>query len=255
MKRLELRTVFAILSVAGLAATAFFASKDGEKLKTMKDNAAKENKPLDKKEVAKNYIRTGVAAAATTFCIVKSHKLSTTEIAAITATATYLTANRDYLEKKLKEHVSEEKLKEIKDGFFKSEITNKESKSKYTVEETGYGETLFIDAYSGRMFRSSLEAVNEALCHIKAAYEGFDGVGRNPVSYNDLFDAYGICRSAWGDIYGWGINELFDNEITWKVDMISKDEVVKPGEYASINEDYYLISLYPYQYPRDYWEA
>lgn len=259
MKKLETRTIFTILSLVGLGATAFLAAKEGEKVKDIKDNYSSQSKDLEKKEVIKNYIPAIAVGAGTAFCIVKSHNISSAEIAAITATATYLAKNRDFIEREVKDRIGEDKLEEIKSKFISTEINNADTKrfsNKYVAEETGKGKTLFYERYSGRMFRSNYQDVDKAIIDFKRLYEGYDGKERVPVNYNDFYKLLGIRETQFGEEWGWAVddfNYIFDSEITFKVTKISKDADI--AGFEDINEDFYIIELYPISYPRpDYTE-
>lgn len=264
MKKPEMRTIFTGLAILGVIGTGVLSALGGFKNKDAIDNDLALGHKPEKKNYVKYYIPAAVAAVATSYCAIKSHTISSAEIAVLTSAGAYLAANRDYLERKLKENVSEEKLQEIK-KMFAVENTVDKLNEQYPAEETGKGNTLFFEAYSGRMFRSSYKDVDEAIIAFKRSFEGYDGEDRNYVCLNDFYELLGIKGTHFGYQYGWAPNNDFcDNEIVFEVTHFSPEDIKKVSAdafktgmysgYENIKEDFYVIELTPMSYPIPYWQ-
>lgn len=234
-----------------------------------------EEKPETKKEavklVWKYYIPAGVAVGVTIISDVCFYKIGMKELAALTASVTYLTSNRDKLERKLKEVVGEEKYKEIKKEIKKELIAEKAKETKKTgkvntsghkrfaAEETGYGDQLFLDSWSGRFFRSNINEVIKGINSFNDMYntelpwptDTGEKISCCPVSWNDFYNFMHIVQTCQGFEFGYPANEDYiepgvklidpDTDIT----LMHEDELLT--NYRDIGEDIYVIepSVYP----------
>lgn len=180
-----LRLVLTIFGVVGVPLTSWISVKCSEKAK---DETTTKGK-------VKRYIPAIISGAATTASIIGSHRVSSKEIAALTATASFAVANRDKLEEAVKPYISKEEVAKLKEASV--EETNKIHKSQ-TIEWTGRGKIKVLEGFSGRLFYSSLEAVKlaeEKLC--KALNNGIY------ISLNDFYSYLGIQQTDFGRDYGW----------------------------------------------------
>ena len=235
-----------------------------------------EEKPETKKEavklVWKYYIPAGVAVSATIISDICFYKIGMRELAALTASVTYLTSNRDKLEKKLKEVVGEEKYNEIKKEIKKELVEEKAKEVKKTdktngtathkrfpAEETGYGDQLFLDGWSGRFFRSSIEEVIKGINSFNDTYNTELPWPKNsgekitccPTAWNDFYIFMHIVPTHQGDEFGYPANEDYIDPGTKLIDpdkditLVHEDELLT--NYRDIGEDIYVIepSIYP----------
>lgn len=232
-----------------------------------------EKKPETKKEavklVWKYYIPAGVAIGVTIISDVCFYKIGMKELAALTASVTYLTSNRDKLEKKLKEVVGEEKYNEIKKEIKSELIAEKAKETKKTenttahkrfpAEETGYGDQLFLDGWSGRFFRSSIEEVIKGINSFNDMYntelpwptDSGDKITCCPTAWNNFYSFMHIAQTHQGDEFGYPANEDYIKPGTILIDpnknitRCTEDEVLTG--YHDIGEDIYVIepSVYP----------
>lgn len=217
--RISRRTISLILSligVGGVAATSFLSVKCSKKAETKET----------KKEKLIAYAPAIACGVVTSGCIVGSHHISAKEIAALTAGCGYLAANREKFEKKIQEKFGKEELLNLKKEVAKNDdlpvkvIDTKNGKKirgdsmHQTVEETGHGDTLFVELYLGRKFRSSLQHVEWAQKQINNDFhEG------KYVSLNDFYGYLGIEKTYAGEEFGWPANDDF-------YDYISLDEPI-----------------------------
>ena len=212
-----LPTILTVAAAVGVGVTGYLAHKGTKKAdEILSEFPESEKLETDEKEIAKEelkrtwkcYIPAAVVGSATIGCIVASHVMSVREIAALTATCTYLVKNRDRLEKKLKEAVGEEKYNEIKKKLVGEEgkltLAKKEIKEAFhqTIEDTGNGaehdKILCFEGYSGRWFYSTREAVVKAENRLNEMFGA-----EKYCCLNDFYQFLGIERTHFGYQFGW----------------------------------------------------
>lgn len=164
---------------------------------------------LTKKEIVKAawkpYIPAVITGVMSTACVLGSRSVSARRNAAL-ATAYQLseTALAEY-KNKVVETVGEVKEREMREEIVKERV----EKRPVQVEEifdTGKGETLFHDYYSGRWFRSSVNAVEAAKNAVNANLNSYDYV-----SLNEFYDELGLPHIGLGNDLGW--NRYYDGLI------------------------------------------
>lgn len=267
--------IFGAIAIGGVIATA--ATTAWGTFKASK--VLEEEKPETKKEAVKliwkYYIPAGIAVSATIISDICFYRIGLKELAALTASVTYLTSNRDKLEKKLKEVVGEEKYKEIKKEITKELFDEEKAKQsnvkpsknmpvhhRFAAEETGYGDTLFLDGWSGRFFRSSIEEVLSGIEKFNDAFHGEiklqDGTTLKgcPVSWNEFYEFMHICPTHQGHDFGYPANEdwinLDEDLIDPETDITRIDEGELMTGYRDIGEDIYVIE--PHEHPMLCWQ-
>lgn len=160
------------LATIGVGVTAFLSGRA----------AVKATKKSNKKDKAKCYIPTAISGVLTVASIWGSRKLSASQLASIVGAAGYLASKR----KKV------------------AELTTAQMEKPVSVEETGNGDILCLEAFSGRWFRSSVEAVEEACRSLDDIYHhGFEEKGFSSVSLNELYSLLGIQTTFFGEKVFW----------------------------------------------------
>lgn len=261
--KISKQTVLTIFSVAGVAAsvavTAVMAPKADRAIKAKKLEIAqtkegysevekdrhgypiKMKSTADKLELVKTaapyYIPITFLSILTICCIIANHKINSKALLGLSATTGYLVTNRDNLRRfiesnpKLKDEA--EKCKSYflppKDGFC-------------TIEETGEGDLLCFEAYTGRIFRSSKEAVTQAEDKLIEQYlDEEDGGEFGYASYNDFYHYLKIREDQFGHEYGWANNEDWferNEPIKFRNELVAADA---PGN--DFGEPVYMIML------------
>lgn len=264
--------IFGALAIGGLIATAVTTTWGSFKAAKVIQEKQPETKKEAAKLVWKYYIPAGIAVGTTIIADICFYRIGMKEIAALTASVSYLTANRSKLEKKLREAVGEEKYKEIekdvqkeiisekirveealkdkKDGRIEGATTHPDS-TRMVAEETGCGDTLFYDGWSGRFFRSSIEEVLDGIKRFNDIFHSEvklpDGttIKGCPVSWNDFYDCMHIAQTIQGDEFGYPANEDW---IDLDSDLIKPDDGIVLVTEADImtglrdiGEDIYMI--------------
>ena len=239
----HLPAILSGIATAGVIGTGVLSIRAGKKI------AMAELEPKEK--TWKFYIPPVLSGAATIGCLWAAHKISAEQIAVLTVSCGYLAANRDALEKKIKEHYGDDDLQMIQQEV-KAELDTK-NWGKVTiprgVEETGKGNVLVIEGYSGRVFRSSVPAVRRGIRQFQQMF--FDNKGF--ISLNDLYQCLGITTTHFGHQYGWpcwGADDL--DEEFWKEKGGLNIVCEMVNEPVDLDEPVYCIDIY--DYPMECWQ-
>lgn len=158
------------------------------------------------KAIAKTYWPTFVAAGLTCTSIVLAEQINLKEIAAITGVCTYLVNQRN----KVVDAVKTGDINNVKEAFEQTTNPQMEEKISYyckagpSVEETERGDLLCFEEYSGRWFRSSEVAVNQAIEKMNRSIKECESV-----CLNDLYFRLGITQTKFGYDHGWPGDEGF----------------------------------------------
>lgn len=250
-----LKNLFTIGAIVGVAVTGYLAAKNGEKICDACRLVNEETRSMDKPAKIKHFVKNTpylakrmwkpvLAGSATYACMIASHKISGKQIAALTATCAYLTRNRDFLEKKLKETVGEETFAKIKKEFVAQEIVKEKivwggptvEKSVFCIEEDDEGVLCYEDMF-GRWFRCPKEHVLDAEEQMKHLY---DDSSVPYCCYNDFYGLLGVTMTTAGGMWYWKKNEISNLHFTNT--LLTPEEwgdYGPEGEY--LNEDVYLI--------------
>ena len=252
-----LKNLFTVGAVLGVAATAYFAAKDGDKITELENTIKDEISYYDNKKakivhvvrstprIVKTSWKPLVCVGATYACMAVSSKITAKQIAALTATCAYITRNRDFLEQKLKDVVGEEELTKIRKEFAAKEIVKEKivyggptvEKSVFCIEDDDEGVLCFEDFF-GRWFKCPKERVLEAEEQMRHLYSD----SSVPYScYNDFYGLLGITMTTAGGMWSWKKDEISDLHFTNTLLTPTEWGDYGPdGEY--VNEDVYLIN-------------
>ena len=190
------------------------------------------------KTAAPYYIPTAIGLIATITCILLNHKEYKKGLIAASAASAYLAANRN----KIKAALEKPEVKKIIGKI----LPTKEEFKHQTIEETGNGDLLCIEGYSGRIFRSSREVVEEAQKQLSEQY-----IEDKYCCYNDYYRNLNILETQFGYDHGWANNEdwYYKNEkIEFRNEIIPSD-----AEGNEFGEDILCIDLEPEWYPMECW--
>lgn len=269
------RTILTVVSIAGVVAsvavTAVMAPKASEAIKAKKqeitgahvdhdeyekvDNGLKiKYTTADNLELVKTaapyYIPSLLLTVLTIGSIVVNHKINSKALLGLSATTSYLVANRNDLKRFIHDNPKAKKLADEAKSYFLPA-----PKKGQTIEETGKGDVLCIEAFSGRIFRSSPEAVIEAQSQlIDQLLEDSklgDAVVHGSACMNDYYRYLGIEESQFGWEYGWVNDEdwFYKNEpIQFSNELISADapgnQYGEPVYVTEIEEDWFPIQCW-----------
>lgn len=159
------------------------------------------------KKTWRQYLPAGVCTAVALGTSIGSNMLSGRHNAellmALTASERFIQSRAQTMEQKLEAPI----VKEIK-----QEAPLKLIPGDVGVIETGEGQELFYDAWFGRMFRSSEQAVRLAYAKFLEDMSGSVGTFW---SYNELYGLVGLNDVGGGNVVGWSPMYRPEMEIEW----------------------------------------
>lgn len=271
------QTALTIISIAGVTAsvvvTAVMAPKAERAIKAKKGELAteqvkktmsngdivyetksKELTTADKLELVKTaapyYIPTALLCTLTIGTIIANHRINSKALLGLSATTSYLVANRDNMRHFINDNPKTKELADKCKSYFLPA-----PKKGQTIEETGKGDVLCIESFSGRIFRSSPEAVIEAqtklIDQLLEDSKLGDAVVHGAACMNDYYRYLGIEESQFGWEYGWVNDEdwFYKNEpIQFSNELISADapgnQYGEPIYVTEIEEDWFPIQCW-----------
>lgn len=246
-------TVLTAISTVGTLATAYFSHEDTKRAMHILDNYksgfADPNVKIPIKDeiriTGKCYWRTALSVAITIASGIAANRLSAAQIATLTATVGYLAADRKQIVENLRGELSSSHANEII-GPKHLDSDDAWWTPSSTIEETGKGDTLCFESFSGRWFYSSIDEVDLALKHIRERFR--DG---EYLCMNDLYKELGICVTSLGYEFGWPNNGDFYNQ-DLEIDADMNHDFPDPdiqsifgysGEIGT-GREVYVISIY-----------
>lgn len=200
-----------IATAVGLAlfgATVYLAVKAVPKVEEVLDEADEKEEAgeeVDILEVGKELapvvapaVATGVASAA---CFVASNRISAAKIASLVTTVSTITEAKKMLEDYIKDTEGNSGLQKVTNRIaekVKEEYKN-EPKQAYVIE-TGLGNQLCYDTYSGRLFNASWDALEKKMVDVNDKL--FTNYA-NTVTLNDIYSVLGLPTIEIGDSFVW----------------------------------------------------
>lgn len=209
--------IITIASIAGVTATAGLtavAQHQADEMIAEKERETGEK--LSLKEAVKltwtNYILPGAGVVTTIGLIcVNQHNTAelSKEVAALTASLSVVAANKKKVETAVREKIGDEAFNELKQLIRKDEkkenvatvmtpsevrkLAKKKKNHLKDVKETGYGEDLFIEDYTGVVFRSDRAEVEMGLKRFNDILKE-----RKNATFNDLYRCLGLPETTFG---------------------------------------------------------
>lgn len=218
--------VLPVVSCTGVAATCGLSFWGGRKYEEKKEEKGKK---------ALLYLIPGLAAAVgSMISIAINKKITGKEIAVLTGSCAYLVYERDKFKEVMKERMvhdgyTPEEAKETLEAVQEETNTRMAAEIVHNgekfvipcVEETGHGNLLCIDGWSGRAFRASKEWVEEGIRSFNVLYrtpvilnEGSvnEQILARAVGMCDLFNFWGLFITTMSCEYGWiADQDLFED--------------------------------------------
>ena len=204
------------LAVAGLIVSVGLMYKSAPKIKKRIDDCKEDLKksPDEKKQeiitdcvkdVAIEAVPTVLTVGATTACIIGSNRASAKKIATLSAAYNLTKVAADKWQEEAAKLLKEEGINKVKQTVTSKKV--KENVENIDIEEdtaeyTGNGTVLCKDEYSGRLFYSSPEAIEQAINELS-----YRILNEMYVSVNDFYETLGISQNRMGDDFGWNITD------------------------------------------------
>lgn len=200
------------LGVVGMITTSVLAVRATPKALQLIEEAKqnKKEEPLTKIEIVKvtwkQYIPAVLMGTASAACIIGANTVNARRHAALySAYKLSETALTEYQDK-VKEVVSEKKVKEIKQKIAEDKVDkavlNESDATNRKVIVSNDGDSWFIDPYSNTTFRSTTAKIDAAINRVNKTMltEMF-------VSLTDLYDELGLDHTRDSDYIGWCIDD------------------------------------------------
>ena len=227
------------VAVIGVGATIFFAVRETKK--AVAAEPAPKDQPIYKTayKFAWMYKGTILSAAVTVGSIIGAQKLNEKEILALSGTIGYLAANRDKAEKWI-EHGDQlaptyEEWKNPPGECFKGSLP---------IEDTGYGEDIFRELYTGRWLKGDLDAIEQGILRFK---ERFDNGER--LDLNDFYFEIGLMGTLFGSTVGWNPAHSLTRRLD--IDIIESEYT---DEYDEVHK-YRMISFDAGSFPYNWFKT
>ena len=204
------------LAAAGLIVSVGLMYKSAPKIKKRIDDCKEDLKksPDEKKQeiitdcvkdVAIEAVPTILTVGATTACIIGSNRASAKKIATLSAAYNLTKVAADKWQEEAAKLLKEEGINKVKQAVTGEKVKeNVESADidEDTAEYTGNGTVLCKDEYSGRLFYSSPEAIEQAINELS-----YRIISEMYVSVNDFYEILGISQTRMGDDFGWNLDD------------------------------------------------
>ena len=216
--------IFTGMTVVGVTATAIFAAKASPKARDILDKYIEDQEQENKERVAKGedpfelritwqdrvrltwrlYVPTILAGLYTVTCAITSQSISTQRNAALLSAYTLAQATAHEYQTKVIETMGEKKELAVHDAIAKDKvIANPPQDGQIII--TGRGETLVLDEWSGRYFKSDIEELRKIqnLLNQRIINDGW-------VSLSELYSELGLAHTTSSDDMGWTTDLLID---------------------------------------------
>ena len=196
-------TLCTIVAVGGVVVTVGLAVKATPKcidiLEEMDNNGATKKERI--KAVAPTLAPVILSGVITIGCIIGGNYISATRIEALSAALSLSNKAKVAYEDAAKEILGEEKAEEIKDKAAVKEA-GRPPKEPDKVLNTGKGDTLYYEPYSGRWFRSNPAAIDAAenRCNRDMTTSNIE------YSMNEYYYELGLPEIYAGELLGWNPN-------------------------------------------------
>lgn len=277
-KMLSGLAVVGVVGTAVLAAVEAMSSKD--EIVKIKDEIPEEKKD-SKLAVSAHYIprvagyfkKTIVVGGVTIGCVVASCYLSGLQLAAMAGTVSYLVSQRTAIEKEVsklpggKEAIDKAKKEVAKltaEKKLKEESEKRLPWKHQSVEDTGNGDDIFVDEWSGRVFYSSVDAVLKGIDAINARRD--EGLGLpftddtdvnfpEAMPYNEIFIAWNLEPSGIGHQFGYPASDDYyeHRDIPFEIHKLEYEEMDKTHQ-ERYGRSIYTIYLPSSFYPMEAWQ-
>ena len=204
--------ILTAVAVAGVVSTSILAAKASPNaVRDIQDAESERIDPLTPVEKVKltwtYFIPAAAAGSVTIACIIGANTVSSKRQAALMSA--YTLSERVFHEyrDKVEETIGVEKNERIRDDIAQDRITNNPVSSNQVIL-TGNGEVLCQDSYTGKYFRSSMQALKKAQNDLNAQI-----INDMYASQNEFHAMLGIPPCKYGDEFGWNTNKLLELDI------------------------------------------
>jgi hypothetical protein len=196
--------ILTALGLSGVLTTAYLAARAGRQHESRMSEEAPDIPPREEaKLVWRYYVPPAISGALTVVCIVGGNRgvarRTTAAVAAYSITEKAFSEYKD----KVVEQIGVNKEQKIRDEIAQDRVnTNPPSKE---VMVMGGGHVLCCELYTGRYFRSEMEALRKIENQINHLI-----VHQVYVTLNELYDHLGLAYTSNSDYMGWTSDKLLE---------------------------------------------
>ena len=149
----------------------------------------------------KQYLPSVIIGATSTACIIGASATNYKRNAALASAYALSESTLIRYKDKVIETIGERKEREIQEKVSQDEV-NKNKLDNKAIIVTSNGNTLCMDSFSGRYFKSDLESIKKAvnIVNRKLIYQNY-------ISLNEFYDEIGLDGIKNGEILGWNLDQ------------------------------------------------
>ena len=165
----------------------------------------------------KPYVPAIVTGALSVGCLIGANNVSARRMTAVTAAYKLSEAALSEYKDAVIETIGEKKEKQVKEKVAKKQIEKHPMTENTEVYVTGGGNTLCLDALSGRYFRSDIDKIKKAENKLNLQLRNMNYISLN--SFYDMIDSPQLKHTDLGDELGWNIDAdgYVDIELTAQI--------------------------------------
>jgi uncharacterized protein DUF6353 len=199
--------------VVGTVSTAVLAGRGGIKagrilevhedtLRRETDDPEAELQTLDKVKIVWPFFFTpALTGTATVAAIIMGHRVSAQKAAALAAAYGLAERNLSEYKEKVSEHLTGPKKEKLETELAKDQVARTPGHEKVVIIE-GTDDSLCLDQYTGRYFKSNPEKIRRAVNASNAEVHQ-----HGQVSLSHFYDELELAPTSWSDTVGWGMGE------------------------------------------------
>lgn len=160
--------------------------------------------------------------------IIFAHNVDKKQNAALAAAYALSESRLKEYSEKVVETIGEKKEKEVREAIDKDRVANNPPVDGEIIS-TGQGDTLCMDAWSGRYFYSDIEILRRAAIDLSRAV-----LNDETVTLNDFYDRINLDQTKMGDSFAWEIGthqELIELNYSSQLDYKKRPVLVMDFKY------------------------
>jgi hypothetical protein len=195
--------ILTAIGAVGVVATAYLTArataKSVEVIRVEETDRRELLEPKEKVEMVwKNYIPPIISGVTTIALIVAANRIGNRRIAGVAAVAAISErAYEEYRNKTIEKH-GETRDRAIRDEIAQDRVNRTGGRELVVI---GDGEVIFLDSFTKRYFKSTMQTVQQAVNDINGQIlEDFSA------SLSDFYDLIGLSRTSYSDLVGWNLD-------------------------------------------------
>lgn len=170
----------------------------------------------------KLYIPPAVMAVTTVTCIVLANRIGSRRAAAVAVAYTTLEKGFTEYKDKVAEKFGEKEATRVRDDLAQDRVRRYPPVNSEIIM-TGMGDSLCLDSFSGRYFRSNMDKIQRAVNEINAQV-----IHTDEASVSDYYRLIGLEDTSVSDDLGWRQDKLLEIHTSATLIKVKEDEAEQP---------------------------